>query len=135
MDYTFASRTTCTTSAIVAKPVTVVGGGTLDTSATINTTTYYNQQEAFSGEFMLLQLKGYDLIFYCDWIKRHSPIGIDLRVNSSNLTIMKDVQRKVTFKDFTAPTSMSPINAAKLEKICRSDNLGYIIQVNLIQHS
>jgi hypothetical protein len=63
MDYTFASRTTCTTSAIAAKPVTVVGGGTLDTSATINTTTYYNQQEAFSGEFIYCSSKAMILFF------------------------------------------------------------------------
>jgi hypothetical protein len=37
--------------------------------------------------FKLLQLKGYDVILGCDWIKAHNPIGLDLRADSRLLII------------------------------------------------
>jgi hypothetical protein len=41
MDYTFASRPSCHITATNSRAVTVVGGGTLDTCATITSIPYY----------------------------------------------------------------------------------------------
>jgi hypothetical protein len=62
----------------------------------------------------------------------NSPIGLDLRDNSRQLSILKDGQKEVIFKDFTTPHSASPINASKMQKICRSDISDYIIKINFL---
>jgi hypothetical protein len=49
-----------------------------------------------------LQLKSYDVILGCDWIKQHSPIGIGVTDSSKQLIIMKEGHKQVIFKDFTA---------------------------------
>jgi hypothetical protein len=41
----------------------------------------------------------------------------------------------VVFKDFTSPSNKPVINATKLEFFCRSEIMGYVIQINLIQQS
>jgi hypothetical protein len=81
----------------------------------------------------LLQLKGYDIILGCDWIKQHSPIGLDLRDCSRQLVIQKNGHKRVIFSDFTSLPSKPIISAHKLEKICRTKNVGYIIQVNMLE--
>jgi hypothetical protein len=45
---------------------------------------------------------------------------------------MKEGKSKVVFNDFTAPPHKSIISAAKLEKLCRGDILGYVIQINAL---
>jgi hypothetical protein len=67
--------------------VKVEGGGTLDTNAITGIVSYSIQKGVFLGEFKLLQLKGYDIILGCDWIKQHNPIGLDLRDYSRQLII------------------------------------------------
>jgi hypothetical protein len=80
MDYTFASTTSCTISSTCATRAKVAGGGHLDSCATITDTSYCIQFELFSGDFTLLQLKGYDIIFGYHWIKQHNPIALDLEM-------------------------------------------------------
>jgi hypothetical protein len=82
-----------------------------------------------------LQLKGYDLILGYDWIHQHSPIGLDLRALSRKLTIQKNGTKEVVFSDFTAPPQNSFITVAQLEKIGRTDIVGYIIQINVMQQT
>jgi hypothetical protein len=53
-------------------------------------THYSIQQQNFCNQFRLLQLKDYDLILGCDWIKVHSPICLDLRDDSRKLTVTKN---------------------------------------------
>jgi hypothetical protein len=90
MDYTFASKTNCKISSTTSKVVKVAGGGQLNTSAMITSTPYSIQHEEFCGDFKLLQFKGHDIILGCDWIKLHSPIGLDLRTDSRQLFIHKN---------------------------------------------
>jgi hypothetical protein len=105
----------------------------LDTSAHIPTATYFIQQEKFTNGFRLLQLKGHDMILGCDWIKSHSPIGLDLRDAYRSPTIQKNGSKKVTLSDFTAPLSQHHITTHQLEKICKAKNMGYVILINAIQ--
>jgi hypothetical protein len=56
------------------------------------------------------------MILGCDWIKTHSPIGLDLSGSSRQLIIQKNGTQQVTFPDFTALPSKPVINATKLEK-------------------
>jgi hypothetical protein len=111
----------------------VAGWGKLNSAATIPSAEYSIWNESFVGDFRLLQLQGYDIIFGCDRIHKHSPITIDLRLQCKNLKIQKNGQSTVIFKDFTTPPVNNTINVAKLQKLCRAETLGYAIQVNLLQ--
>jgi hypothetical protein len=133
MDYAFASKCNCQIIIIASKKVKVAGGAQLDSCAITRSTTYFIQQETFSNEFKLLQLKGYDIILGCDWNKAHNPISIDLRDNFRQLIIYKNGTTKVVFYDFTTPPSKPVINSTKLQKLCRAKVLGYVIQINLLQ--
>jgi hypothetical protein len=132
IDYT-ACKTNCIMSSIASRKVKIAGGGHLEFAGIVTSTPYFIQNTSFSNEFKLLQLQGHDMILGCDWIRKHSPIGLDLRETSRQLIIQKDGLHQVTFTDFTSPTPRPHIKAAKLEKICRSFNQGYIIQINLMQ--
>jgi hypothetical protein len=57
---------------------------------------------------------------------------LDLRDISRKLTIQKDGKQLFTFGDFTNPTVQPIISAAQLQKICRAETIGYVIQINLI---
>jgi hypothetical protein len=57
----------------------------------------------FSNDFKLLLLKGYDVIMGCDWIKKHNPIGLDLRDDSRLLVIQKNGKKKVFFMASPTP--------------------------------
>jgi hypothetical protein len=132
IDYSFASQCHCPIISTKSRAIKVAGGGTLDSNATTGSVQYTIQKEAFTGEFKMLVLRGYDVILACDWIKQHSPIGIDLRDSSQELIIMKEGQHKVTFRDFTALPLKPEISAHQLEKLCRADFMGYIIQINAL---
>jgi hypothetical protein len=67
MDYSFASQLNCPITNIIPKGVRVVGGGSLDTNAIMTDVSYTVQKETFTNDFKLLQLRGYDLIFGCDY--------------------------------------------------------------------
>jgi hypothetical protein len=118
-DYSFASKTNCLILLTAPRTIKVAGGGHLDTSAITESITYLIQNEAFQNEFKLLPLKSYDIILGCDWIKQHSPIGLDLRDTSRQLIIRKNGLQKLFFEDFTSPPPKPLTSAAKLEKICR----------------
>jgi hypothetical protein len=90
IDYTFTSKLSCSIQSTTSQRVKVVGGGYLYTFAHITSTTYYIQREEFTNGFRLLQLKGHDIILGCDWIKSHSPIGLDLWDTFRSLTIQKN---------------------------------------------
>jgi hypothetical protein len=47
---------------------------------------------------------------------------------------MKNGQTKASFTNFTIPRVNSLISTAQLDKICRADNMGYIIQINALEH-
>jgi hypothetical protein len=98
LDYTFASKSSCSIISTASKTVKVARGGQLETSIVTKPTSYFIQGEAFNSEFKLLQLKGYDVILGCDWIKTHSLIGLDLRDTSRQLTIHKEGQKKGCFQ-------------------------------------
>jgi hypothetical protein len=68
-DYTFACKLNCKIQTIESRQVKVAGGGYLNSSVVINSTSYMIQDEVFHSDFKLLQLKGYDVILGCDWIK------------------------------------------------------------------
>jgi hypothetical protein len=126
MDYSFASQLNYPITNIIPKGVRVVGGGSLDTNAIMTDVSYTVQKETFTNDFKLLQLRGYDLILGCDywsWFER--PF------KAANHT--KRGKRKVTFEDFTAPPARPVLKAAKLEKYCRTDIIGYVVQVQMIQ--
>jgi hypothetical protein len=133
IDCTFASKTSCSITATTSRKVKVAGGGSLDSCAITRPTAYFIQQQDFHGQFRLLQLKGQDLIIVFDWIKAHSPISLDLRDDNRQLTIHKQVTQPTVFKDFTSPPAKPVINTAKLEKLCRTETLGYVIQINMIR--
>jgi hypothetical protein len=69
MDYTFAARAKRAINKTPSQKVKVAGGGHLDTDATTAPSTYQIQNHYFSNQFKLLPLRGYDIIFGCDWIK------------------------------------------------------------------
>jgi hypothetical protein len=60
---------------------------------------------------------------------------LDLRDNSRQLVIQKDGLHQVIFNDFTSPTTKPHISASQLEKICRGDNLGYIMLINAVHNT
>jgi hypothetical protein len=127
MDYFFAGQLNYHIANTVATKVIMAGGDSLNTSAIMTDVCYTMQRETFTNNFKLLQLRGYDIILGCDWIKTHSPIGLDLRDYSRQLII------QVTFADFTAPPAGPELKASKLEKYCRTDIMGYVVQVHLMQ--
>jgi hypothetical protein len=133
IDYTFASKLNGPITSTTSKPVKVAGGGLLHSDATLSSTHYIIQHESFTNDFKLLQLRGYDIILGCDWIKYHSPIGLDLKDNSRQLVNQKEGKQKVIFQDFTRPPPNPFITVAKMEKLCRGDILGYVMQINMIQ--
>jgi hypothetical protein len=90
MDYTFASHISCPIFTTISKFIKIVGGGSLTSDAITGVIPYTVQKEEFSNGFKLLQLKGYEMILGCDWIKTHSPIGLDLRDSSRQLIIQKN---------------------------------------------
>jgi hypothetical protein len=47
--------------------------------------------------------------------------------------VHKDGSTTVVFQDFTTPSSRPLINTAQLQKMCRANALGYIIQIPLIE--
>jgi hypothetical protein len=51
-----------------SQTVTTAGGGELNSAAIIKSIEYSIQNEMFMGDFKLLQLQGYDIIFGCDCI-------------------------------------------------------------------
>jgi hypothetical protein len=103
LDYTFASKGNCNIIATPSKAVKVAEGGQLETNAVTSSTMYFIQKEAFTGTFKPLQLKGYDVILGCDWIKAQNPIGLDLRDNSRQLTIYKEGKKNIVFHDHNPP--------------------------------
>jgi hypothetical protein len=111
--------------------VKVVGDGYLDSCAITAPTSYFIQQQNFTRQFRLLKLKGHDVILGCDWIKTHSPICLDLRDGSRQLSIQKEGHQLTVFSNFTTPPTKHIINTTKLEKLCRVDVMGYIIQINM----
>jgi hypothetical protein len=70
-----------------------------------------------------ITIKRYDIILGCDWIKKHSPIGLDLRDCSRQLIIQKNGTKQVIFHDFTSLPKKHVINAAKLEKCANLTSL------------
>jgi hypothetical protein len=87
MDYTFARQASCPILTTVTRTVKVAGGGSLSSDVVARPLSCTIQKEQFTDEFKLLQLKVYDMILGCDWIKKHSPIGLDLRDCSRQLII------------------------------------------------
>jgi hypothetical protein len=66
MDYTFASKTSCSLLSTTSRKVRVVGGEHLEASTITCDTLYSIQHETFNNSFKLLPLKGYDIILGCD---------------------------------------------------------------------
>jgi hypothetical protein len=64
----------------------------------------------------------------------HNPIGLDLRTYSRQFSIHKNGITPDIFVDFTKPVNKAPISSTKLEKICRSGIIGYVIQVDFVSH-
>jgi hypothetical protein len=127
LGYSFASQSQLSMISTPSRVVKVAGGGTLNSTATTCLVHYSIQKESFASEFKLLQLKSYDIILCCDWIKQHNPIGLDLREGSRQLIIQKDGYKQVIFQDFTSLPEHPVISTHKLEKLCRAETVGYII--------
>jgi hypothetical protein len=66
MDYTFASKTSCSLLSTTSRKVRVVGGEHLEASTITCDTLYSIQHETFNNSFKLLPLKGHDIILGCD---------------------------------------------------------------------
>jgi hypothetical protein len=115
-----SDQSSCPIISTTSQAVKVVGGGFLDSCGVTGWVSYTIQKEGFQNNFKLLQLKGYDIILGCDWIKRHSSIGLDLRDCLRQLIIQKDWIKPVTFHDFTNFPTQPVINATILEKLCRT---------------
>lgn len=62
----------------------------------------------------LLELKGYDIIFGCDWIYEYSPISINLK--KREMSICKD-NRNVVFIDETIPGKHYIVECSTLGKL------------------
>jgi hypothetical protein len=121
VDYIFAGKPSCSIVATESRKVKVAGGGYLESFAALAPTTYFIQNEEFKGQFKLLQLKGYDIILGCDWIKDRSPITLDLRADSRKLSIQKNGLFAISFRDFTAPPAQPLIASTQLQRMCISD--------------
>jgi hypothetical protein len=133
MDYTFASKRSCPIISTASKQLKVAAGGFLDSIAFIHSTVYQIQNITFCNAFTLLELKGYEIIIGCGWIKQHNPIGLDLRPDSRQLTIHKDGKATMVFHDFTTSKHPSLIHTVQMEKLYRNVILGYVVHVNFIQ--
>ena len=46
---------------------------------------YSIQEHAFSSDFKILEVHGYDIILGADWIYNHSPVGLDLKTRQFSL--------------------------------------------------
>jgi hypothetical protein len=90
MAYTFASQIMCSITSTISRAAKIAGGGSLSLDAMEGPLSYTIQKEEFTDEFKSLQLKRYDIILGCDWIKQHSPIGLDLRDYSRQLIIQNE---------------------------------------------
>jgi predicted aspartyl protease len=66
MNFASASKINCNIVSTSLKKVMVEGRGHLDTSTTANSITYFIQHRAFTNDFKLLQLRGYDITLGCD---------------------------------------------------------------------
>jgi hypothetical protein len=66
LDYSFASKLTCSIDFVATKKVAIAGGGHLETSAIIRSAPYTIWHESFTNDFKLLPLRGYNIILDCD---------------------------------------------------------------------
>lgn len=82
-------------------PVRVANGSILNTGTVCSQVPYSIHNVSFISDFRLLDLKGFDIIFGCDWIYQHSPITIDLKTRA--FTIHHNGMQSITFPDITFP--------------------------------
>lgn len=106
-------------------PVRVANGSILNTGTVCSQVPYSIHNVSFISDFRLLDLKGFDIIFGCDWIYQHSPITIDLKTRA--FTIHHNGMQSITFPDITFPQSNLLLTADNLQKMLHKDILGAVV--------
>lgn len=106
-------------------PVRVANGSILNTGTVCSQVPYSIHNVSFISDFRLLDLKGFDIIFGCDWIYQHSPITIDLKTRA--FTIHHNGMQSITFPDITFPRSNLLLTADNLQKMLHKDILGAVV--------
>jgi hypothetical protein len=96
--------------------VIVANGNLLWTQAMTPHYPYTIQGHAFTSDFRILELQGYDIILGCDWLYDYSPVGLNLKTRE--FTIEKQ-GIQIKFIDETLPNKNFLITHKKIEKLLR----------------
>lgn len=83
----------------------------------------------FQSTFKVLPLHTYDIILGADWLKQHSPDGMDF---IERTLVIKWKNKPLLIHDYTKDIIDRPCSDKQVEKILDKGAMGYIIQINLI---
>lgn len=103
MNPKFATLAKCTLIPSKKLRVTVANGGYLWTEFSCVDCQYDIQGVTFASDFRILQVKGYDLILGADWIYQHSPVELDYKKMTLQVTASQGNTAK--FYDDSLPSS------------------------------
>nr|CAE03440.1 OSJNBa0032F06.23 [Oryza sativa Japonica Group] len=91
---------------------------------------YHIQEEEFASTFRVLEIRGYDIIFGCDWIHQFSPVSLNLK--TKELTMSKDGHTLV-LSDVSVPVRNFLISMHKLEKWVDQGMAGTVLHLKPVQ--
>lgn len=111
-------------------PVKVANGEILYTRAHCPQHAYHIQEEEFASTFRVLEIRGYDIIFGCDWIHQFSPVSLNLK--TKELTMSKDGHTLV-LSDVSVPVRNFLISMHKLEKWVDQGMAGTVLHLKPVQ--
>lgn len=111
-------------------PVRVANGEFLYTGAQCHQQVYSIQGEQFVTTFRVLEMKGYDIIFGCDWIRQYSPVSLNLK--TKEMTVNKGGS-VVVLSDVTVPARNFMISMHKMEKWIDQGMAGVVLYMKSVQ--
>lgn len=111
-------------------PVRVANREFLYTGAQCHQQVYSIQGEQFVTTFRVLEMKGYDIIFGCDWIRQYSPVSLNLK--TKEMTVNKGGS-VVVLSDVTVPARNFMISMHKMEKWIDQGMAGAVLYMKSVQ--
>jgi hypothetical protein len=110
--------------------VTAANGNILWTHAMTPSCSYSIQGHAFTSDFRVLELQGYDVILGCDWIYDYSPERLNLKTREFTIEMLG---QRITFKDETLPNKHFLVTHRKMQKLLRKGAIGGVLYVQAMQ--
>lgn len=107
--------------------VIVANGEVLTTTTMCIDQPYEIQGHSFATTFRVLDVKGYDIIFGCDWILQHSPVTLNF--HSRELSLHINGQLEVTLSDVSIPRGQTLVNSAHMGKLLSHNAVGAVLLV------